>query len=91
MTVELISDTDLRRRAIQILVRELGPGDSARFLNILNPPEPGADSVERRRKWLESIDQEVLAAKILEKMKRDYEAVQRGETPSMFDDTDSNR
>ncbi len=69
--ITLTSEDELRRRAIRLLVRELGPVDSARFINLLKPPKRGTDSVKIRRKWLASIDQEAFVADALAHLNHD--------------------
>lgn len=67
----LDSEDELRKKAIGLLVRELGPVDSARFINLLKPPKKGTDSVKIRRKWLASIDQEAFVAEALANLNKD--------------------
>jgi len=79
MAARIMTDDELQRLGVRVLIRELGIVNSTRFLNIARPPKKGADALKQHREWLASIDQEVLAAEILEQVRQEYEKEQRNE------------
>lgn len=44
-----LSEDDLVKKAVDILIQELGPIETARFINI--PQKRRSDSVKRHRQW----------------------------------------
>lgn len=71
MPVVLLSEEALRKEGIRALMQELGPVEAIRFLNLINPPKPGADSVKQRREWLASIDEKAFVAEAISKLNED--------------------
>lgn len=69
--VVLLSDDALRKQGIRTLIEGLGPMEAIRFLNLVNPPAPGTDSVKQRREWLASIDEKAFVAEIMRKLNED--------------------
>jgi hypothetical protein len=51
-----LQEEEMIRRAIQVLVKELGPIETTRFLTL--PPRHRLDSVTRHRLWQEGLDRE---------------------------------
>lgn len=59
MTVErhtYLQEDEMIRRAVETLLRALGPVEATRFLAL--PRERRLDSVQRHREWQDSLDQE---------------------------------
>lgn len=67
----LLSEEELTERAIDAHMRDLGPVETARFLTRINPPERGADSVQRRRAWLQTLDQSAFVSELLARLDND--------------------
>lgn len=58
MTVEhtYLQEDEMIRRAVETLLRALGPVEATRFLAL--PRERHLDSVQRHREWQDTLDQE---------------------------------
>jgi hypothetical protein len=59
MTVEqhiYLQEDEMIRRAVETLLRALGPVEATRFLAL--PRERPLDAVQRHRAWQDSLDQE---------------------------------
>lgn len=59
MTVEhtYLQEDEMIRRAVETLLRALGPVEATRFLAL--PRKRHLDSVQRHREWQDTLDQEV--------------------------------
>ncbi len=51
-----LQEDEMIRRAVETLLRALGPVEATRFLAL--PRERRLDSVQRHREWQDSLDQE---------------------------------
>ena len=51
-----LQEEEMVRRAIEALLRDLGPIETARFLTL--PHRQRIDSVSRHRQWQESLDRD---------------------------------
>ena len=57
-TEKYLNKEDLIRKAIGALIQELGPVETARFVNLPRPKR--VESVKRHRQWQKSLDQDNL-------------------------------
>ncbi len=55
-TLKYESEEDILKKGIDILMKELGPVETARFLNI--PQSKRTESVRRHREWQKSLDKD---------------------------------
>ena len=55
-TEKYLSEEELVRKAIEVLMQELGPMETARFINLPQPKR--IDSVKRHRLWQKNLDKE---------------------------------
>ena len=55
-TEKYLSEEKLVRKAIGILIQELGPIETARFINLPRPKR--VESVKRHREWQKSLDKD---------------------------------
>lgn len=55
-TVKYMDEDVLLKKAIKLLVKELGPVEAIRFINI--PREKRMESVKRHREWQKYLDKE---------------------------------
>lgn len=55
-TERYLNEEDLIRKAIGALIQELGPVETARFVNLPLPKR--MESVKRHRRWQKSLDKE---------------------------------
>lgn len=72
----LLSDSELVKQAVDVLMRELGPVEAIRFLAMNRRArglERGSDSVQRHREWQDSLDPDAFFAQ-LDEFRRRYEA-----------------
>ena len=49
-----LSEEELIRKAVGVLIRELGPVETARFINLR--PSRRVESVKRHRQWQKNLD-----------------------------------
>ena len=57
-TEKYLNEEELIRKAIGALIQELGPVETARFVNLPRPKR--VESVKRHRQWQKSLDQDNL-------------------------------
>jgi hypothetical protein len=57
-----LSEKKLIKKAVYILTKELGPTESARFINL--PREKRVESVKRHRQWHNNLDKALLFKEI---------------------------
>lgn len=62
----LLDEESLAKRGVEVLMRELGPLEAIRFLALQR--EDQMDSVERHRKWQESIDPRIILEAVLNEL-----------------------
>ena len=62
MSIWYLSEKDLIERAVNILTKELGPTETARFINL--PREKRVESVKRHRQWQNRLDREMFFKEI---------------------------
>ena len=55
-TEKYLNEEELIRKAIGALIQELGPVETARFVNL--PRQKRLESVKRHRQWQEKIDKD---------------------------------
>jgi uncharacterized protein YcgL (UPF0745 family) len=55
-TLKYMNENDILERGIEVLMKELGPVETVRFLNI--PREKRLESVKRHRKWQKSLNKD---------------------------------
>ena len=55
-TEKYLSEKDVIKKGIDVLLKELGPVETARFLNI--PREKRIESVKRHRDWQKALKKE---------------------------------
>ena len=63
----LLSDSELVKQAVEVLMRELGPVEAIRFLAMNRRArglERGSDSVQRHREWQDTLVLEELVAEL---------------------------
>ena len=58
----LMKDTQLVQKAVGILMRDIGPVETSRFLAML--PEKRTESVKRHRAWQATLDKDAFFKKI---------------------------
>lgn len=67
MTVEqhtYLQEDEMIRRAVEVLLRALGPVEATRFLTL--PRAQRVDSVQRHRDWQESLNQDKFFEEVFE-------------------------
>jgi hypothetical protein len=57
-----LSEKELIEKAVHILTKELGPTETARFINL--PREKRVESVKRHRQWQNNLDKELFFKEI---------------------------
>lgn len=58
----MMSDEQLIKKAVSILVREIGPVEAGRFLSM--PHQKRLDSVKRHHEWQDGLDKEQFFSRI---------------------------
>ena len=53
-TEKYLNEEELIRKAIEVLLQELGPVETARFVNL--PRQKRIESVKRHRQWQKTLD-----------------------------------
>ena len=61
-TLKYLKEKDVLKKGIDILMKELGPVETARFLNI--PRSKRIESVKRHREWQKSLDKDTFFSEI---------------------------
>ena len=61
-TLKYMNEEEILEKGIEILMRELGPVETARFLNI--PRNKRIESVKRHREWQKSLKKDEFLKKI---------------------------
>ena len=61
-TLKYMDEEEILEKGIEILMRELGPVETARFLNI--PRNKRIESVKRHREWQKSLKKDEFLKKI---------------------------
>ena len=59
---QYIAEEELVERAVSILLKELGPLETNRFINL--PKEKRMDSIKRHREWQKTLDKDVFLDEI---------------------------
>ena len=59
-----MSDEQLVEKAVSVLVREIGPVETGRFLSM--PHQKHLDSVKRHHKWQAGLDKEEFFSKLFD-------------------------
>jgi len=54
--VKYMDEEDVIRKAIEVLLKELGPMETIRFINM--PKKKRIESVKRHREWQKQLDKE---------------------------------
>jgi hypothetical protein len=57
-----LSEKELIEKAVYILTKELGPTETARFINL--PREKRVESVKRHHRWQNNLDKELFFKEI---------------------------
>ena len=55
-TEKYLNEEELIRKAIEVLLQELGPVETARFVNLPRPKR--IESVKRHRQWQKALDKD---------------------------------
>jgi len=55
-TEKYLNEEELIRKAIEVLLQELGPVETARFVNLPRPKR--IESVKRHRQWQKTLDKD---------------------------------
>lgn len=55
-TLKYLNENDVLERGIEVLMKELGPVETVRFLNI--PRDKRLESVKRHRDWQKSLNKD---------------------------------
>ena len=61
-TEKYLNEEELIRKAIGALIQELGPVETARFVNL--PRQKRLESVKRHRQWQKNIDKDMFMKEI---------------------------
>jgi len=59
---QYMSEEELVQKAINILMQELGPVETSRFINL--PRKKRVESVRRHRQWQKTLDKDIFFEKI---------------------------
>ncbi|PIV84735.1 MAG: hypothetical protein COW52_06025 [Nitrospirae bacterium CG17_big_fil_post_rev_8_21_14_2_50_50_9] len=65
-TVKYMDEDVLLKKAIKLLVKELGPVEAIRFINI--PRKKRMESVKRHREWQKQLDKEKFYDEVFESL-----------------------
>jgi len=66
-TIKYMDEDILLEKAIKLLVKELGPVEAIRFINI--PKKRRMESVKRHREWQKHLDKEKFFAEVFRNSK----------------------
>ncbi len=61
-TLRYLNEKDILKKGIDVLMKELGPVETARFINI--PRTKRVESVKRHQEWQKSLEKEDLFKEI---------------------------
>jgi len=62
--MKYLTEEDILKKGIDVLLKELGPVETARFLNL--PRKRRLESVKRHREWQKNIDKNIFLKKIFQ-------------------------
>ncbi|MEK6775331.1 MAG: hypothetical protein AABY87_00445 [bacterium] len=65
-TIKYMDEDVLLKKAIKLLVKELGPVEAIRFINI--PRKKRMESIKRHREWQKQLDKEKFYDEVFESL-----------------------